>query len=79
MSASGSTVALAFAFLLLAGILAAYVAAGWRAGVYKGRMGSRVERQASPRAFVFVAVLAGMAAAGTFVVAVLVLLDGLRG
>jgi hypothetical protein len=71
-------VAVAVAFLLLAGILAAYVATGWRAGIYKGRRGGRVERASSPGAFVVVAVLAGLAAAGTFVVAVLVLLDGLR-
>jgi hypothetical protein len=71
-------VAVAFAFLLLAGILAAYVAAGWRAGIYKGR-GGRVERATSPTAFVVVAVLAGSAAAGTFAVSVLALLDGLRG
>jgi len=74
-------VAVAFAFLLLAGILAAYVAAGWRAGIYKGRggRGGRVERATSPVAFVVVAVLAGLAAAGTFAVSMLVLLDGLRG
>jgi len=71
-------VVVAFAFLLLAGILAAYVAAGWRAGIYKGRGGGRVERGSSPRAFVVVAVIAGLAAAGTFAVAALVLLDGLR-
>jgi hypothetical protein len=70
--------AIAFALLLLAGIIAAYVATGWRAGVYKGRGGGRVERRAAPRAFAIVAVLSAMAAAGTFVVAVLVLLDGLR-
>lgn len=69
--------AVAFAFLLFAGILAAYVAAGWRAGIYKGR-GGRVERASSPAAFVVVALLAGLAAAGTFVVAVLVLLDAMR-
>jgi hypothetical protein len=80
MSRDGAAIVVAFAFLLLAGILAAYVAAGWRAGIYKGRGGGgRVERQSSPRAFLVVALLAGMAAAGTFAVAVLVLLDGLRG
>jgi hypothetical protein len=74
---NAGSAAAAFAFLLLAGILAAYVAAGWRAGTYKGR-GGRVDRASAPRAFVVVATLFGLAAAGTFAVAVLVLLDGLR-
>jgi hypothetical protein len=72
-------VAIAFALLLLAGILAAYVATGWRAGIYKGRGGGRIERRSAPRAFVLVAIVSSLAAAGTFVVAVLVLLEGLRG
>lgn len=71
-------VAVAFAFLLLAGILTAYVAGGWRAGIYRGR-GGRVERRASPRVFAFVAIMAGMAAAGTVGVAVVLLLAALRG
>jgi hypothetical protein len=71
--------AIAFALLLLAGIIAAYVAAGWRAGTYKGRGGGRVERGSSPVAFIAVAIVSGLAAAGTFAVAVLVLLDALRG
>ena len=77
MSHAGS-VAIAFALLLLAGILGAYVAGGWRAGIYKGR-GGRVERQQSPRVFLVVALLSGMAAAGTFAVAAMLLLAALRG
>ena len=78
MSPTGTATAVGFALFLLAGVVAAYVATGWRAGIYRGR-GGRIERRASPRAFVVVALLAGMAAAGTFVAAVLLLLDDLRG